>query len=359
MAGGAVQIAILGAGGVGSTIGRLWHAAGHDVTFAAQHADRPQALAAELGERAHAATVADAVAGAEVVVVAVPGTVVTEVLRATGPLDGQVMIDAANSFGRQQVTLRSLADAFPQARWVRAFNSLSASIMADDNHHKPPWVMFLSGDEEAKPVVAQLIQDAGFDPFDLGGIDDSRLQDPGSALWINILTHDEATALVARIESGDTAAADKSAARTRERELAAPFEKFRDHAPDDPAFFLEHLTRSVFEAGISWRVVEGKWDGIREAFHGFDPVQVAAMPPAEITAVENDSRVIRNKAKIRATVENAREVLSILDEYGSIRGYLASFPNAGAAAADMRRRFEFLGDRGTWRLLTSASRDIR
>jgi predicted dinucleotide-binding enzyme/3-methyladenine DNA glycosylase Tag len=353
-----MKIAVLGAGRVGSTLGRLWHAAGHDVTFAARHATRPRALAAELGEHAHAASVADAVAGAEVVLVAVPGPAVTDVLQAAGPVDGRVMIDAANSFGQQQVTLGSLADAFPQARWVRAFNSLSVGVMADDNHREPPWVMFLSGDEEAKPVVAQLIRDAGFDPVDLGGIDDSRLQDPGSALWLNILTHDEATALLARIKSGDTAAADQSALRTRVRELAAPFEKFRDHAPDDPAFFLEHLSRSVFEAGINWRVVEAKWDGIREAFHGFDPAQVAAMPPAEISAVENDSRVIRNKAKIRATVENAREVLAILDEYGSIRGYLASFPDAGAAAADMRRRFKFLGDTGVWRLLTSAARDI-
>src|SRR6201987_1299365 len=353
-----MKIAVLGAGAVGSPIGRLWHAAGHDVTFAARHAARPRALAAELGERAHGASVADAVAGADGGVVAAPGPARTDVLQAAGPLDGRVMIDAANSFGRQQVTLRSLADAFPQARWVRAFNSFSADIMADDNHRKPPWVMFLSGDEEAKPAVAQLIRDAGFDPFDLGGIDDSRLQDPGSALWLNILTHDEATALVAQVESGDTAAADQSAVRTRGRALATPFEKLRDHAPEDPAFFLEHLTRSVFEAGISWRVVGAKWDGIREAFHGFDPAQVAAMPPAEIAAVENDTRVIRNKAKIRATVQNAREVLAILDEYGSIRGYLASFPAAAAAAADLRRRFKFLGDTGVWRLLTSASSDI-
>jgi 3-methyladenine DNA glycosylase Tag len=56
--------------------------------------------------------------------------------------------------------------------------------------------------------------------------------------------------------------------------------------------------------------------------------------------------------------DNAREVLAIRDEYGSIRGYLASFPDAGAAAADMRRRFKFLGDTRVWRLLTSASRDV-
>jgi 3-methyladenine DNA glycosylase Tag/predicted dinucleotide-binding enzyme len=285
--------------------------------------------------------------------VAVPDRAVTGVLQAAGPLDGRIMIDAANSLGRgvfgpQQLSLRSLADAFPRARWVRAFNSLSVGVMADDNHREPPWAMFLSGDEEAKPVVAQLIRDAGFDPVDLGGIDDSRLQDPGSALWTYTLTHDEATALAARIRSGDTAAADP---------LTAPFEKFRDHAPNDPAFFLEHLSRPVFEAGL-WEAVQGKWDGIREAFHGFDPAQVAAMTPAEIAATENDPRVIRNKAKIRATVQNAREVLAVLDSYGSIRAYLASFPDAHAASADMRRRFKFLGDAGVWRLLTSAARDI-
>jgi 3-methyladenine DNA glycosylase Tag len=168
---------------------------------------------------------------------------------------------------------------------------------------------------------------------------------PSVPLWTYTLTHDEATALVARIKSGDTAAADP---------LTAPFNKFRDHAP---AFFLEHLSRAVFEAGL-WQVAQDKWDGIREAFHGFDPAQVAAMTPAEITATENDARVIRNKAKIRATVQSARQVLAILASCGSIRAYFASFPDAHAASADMRRRFKFLGDTGVWRLLTSAARDI-
>src|SRR5260370_12566563 len=71
--GGAVQIAILGVGRVGSTVGRLWHAAGHDVTFAARDATGPRALAAELGERAYAASAADAVAGARLVVGGGPG----------------------------------------------------------------------------------------------------------------------------------------------------------------------------------------------------------------------------------------------------------------------------------------------
>jgi 8-hydroxy-5-deazaflavin:NADPH oxidoreductase len=47
-----MKIAVLGAGRAGSTVGRLWHAAGHDVTFTARHLARPLALAAELGDRA-------------------------------------------------------------------------------------------------------------------------------------------------------------------------------------------------------------------------------------------------------------------------------------------------------------------
>lgn len=93
MAGGAVRIAILGADDVGSTLARLGHAAGHDVTFAARHAARPRALAAELEERAHAASVTDAAAAAQAVLVAVPAPAATAMLQAAGPLDGCVMIE--------------------------------------------------------------------------------------------------------------------------------------------------------------------------------------------------------------------------------------------------------------------------
>jgi 3-methyladenine DNA glycosylase Tag len=184
---------------------------------------------------------------------------------------------------------------------------------------------------------------------DLGGIEDSRFQEPGSALWNNPLEADDAKALAARVRAGHAEPADP---------LTAPFEKLRDHAPDDPAFFFEHLCRAVSEAGMSWRVISAKWDSIREAFHGFDPGKVAALQPADIARIEEDARVIRNNAKIEATVANARELLAILNTYGSIRAYLASFPGARAAVGDLHRRFRFLGDTGVWRLLTSAAGDL-
>jgi 8-hydroxy-5-deazaflavin:NADPH oxidoreductase len=98
-----MRIAVLGVGHIGSTVGRLWHAAGHEVTFAGRDEGEPRQLATELGARAHAAPVADAVAGADVALVAVPGPAVTDVLTAAGRLDGKVIIDAANMMGQDRL----------------------------------------------------------------------------------------------------------------------------------------------------------------------------------------------------------------------------------------------------------------
>jgi 8-hydroxy-5-deazaflavin:NADPH oxidoreductase len=344
-----MKIAVLGVGHIGSTVGRLWYAVGHEVTFAARNDEDAKDLAAELGGRAHAATVAGAVTAADLVLVAVPGPAVTDVLTTAGPLDGKVIIDAANMMGQDRLSLGQLADAFPAARWVRAFNTLQARVLAEEHHRQPRWVLFLSGDERAKPAVAELIADAGFEPLDLGGTEASVYQEPGSALWNTTLEAGDAAALADRVRAGEATAADP---------LTAPFEKLRDYAPADPAFFFEHLTRAIFQAGISWRVVSAKWDGIRDAFGGFDPEKIASLQPDDIARIEADARVIRNRAKIEATVRNAQEFVTILGTYGGVRGYLGSFPDARSAAGDLHRRFRFLGDAGVWRLLTSAARDV-
>ena len=68
---------------------------------------------------------------------------------------------------------------------------------------------------------------------------------------------------------------------------------------------FEALTLGVFQAGLSWSVVFGKRDGFRRAFHGFDVARVAAMTDQDIGRLLQDPSIIRNRAKIQATVENA------------------------------------------------------
>src|SRR3989440_10979332 len=74
---------------------------------------------------------------------------------------------------------------------------------------------------------------------------------------------------------------------------------------DEFALF-EALTLGVFEAGLSWSIVFGKRDAFRSAFRGFESAQVAAMTERDVDRLVQDPSIIRNRAKIQATVDNAR-----------------------------------------------------
>jgi len=78
---------------------------------------------------------------------------------------------------------------------------------------------------------------------------------------------------------------------------------------DESALF-EALTLGVFEVGLSWRVVFGKRDSFRTAFHHFDVNKVAAMSDAGVEKLVQDPSIIRNRAKIQATIANARVMRS-------------------------------------------------
>src|SRR5579864_2026452 len=78
---------------------------------------------------------------------------------------------------------------------------------------------------------------------------------------------------------------------------------------DESAMF-EALTLGVFEAGLSWSIVFGKRDAFREAFHNFNIVKVAAMTGQDVERLLQNPSIIRNRAKINATIGNARAMMS-------------------------------------------------
>src|SRR5215475_2379474 len=78
---------------------------------------------------------------------------------------------------------------------------------------------------------------------------------------------------------------------------------------DESAMF-EALTLGVFEVGLSWSIVFGKRDAFRTAFHGFDIAEVAAMTESDVERLMQDTSIIRNGGKIRATIDNARAMMS-------------------------------------------------
>jgi DNA-3-methyladenine glycosylase I len=104
---------------------------------------------------------------------------------------------------------------------------------------------------------------------------------------------------------------------------------------DESALF-EALTLGVFEVGLSWSVVFGKRDGFRRAFHGFDVAKVAAMTARDVRRLVQDASVIRNRAKIEATIDNARAMRSASPSLVALaKSYATVRTRARRSAADI------------------------
>src|SRR5689334_22794838 len=79
------------------------------------------------------------------------------------------------------------------------------------------------------------------------------------------------------------------------------------------------------QAGLSWSTILRKRENYRKAFAGFDPIKVARFDARKRAALMRDPGIVRNRLKIEATVANARQVLAVRKEHGSLAAYLWQF----------------------------------
>lgn len=121
--------------------------------------------------------------------------------------------------------------------------------------------------------------------------------------------------------------------------------------PTRPADYLEVMTKAVFQSGMSWQVVEAKWSGFREAFDGFDPEKIAGYTGDDVERLAADTRIIRNRRKIEATLTNAETMLELGRSPGGFSGWLRSHPDFEATVAALRAEFRFLGETGAYYFL--------
>jgi 8-hydroxy-5-deazaflavin:NADPH oxidoreductase len=208
-----MRIGVIGAGRIGGNAARLFAKAGHEVLVSfSRDPQKLEALAAEIGGRA--GTPQEAAAFGEVVMLSVSWTLIDDVLAQAGSLDSRIVIDTTNQFGPGgwedlggQTAAQVNAARMPGARYTKAFNTLTSGFQAQAAGRTGPdrVVMFLCGDdEEAKRVVAGLIDDAGFTPVDMGGTADAAPMEaprrPG-AVYGEEVHEDEARAFVAELRS--------------------------------------------------------------------------------------------------------------------------------------------------------------
>jgi len=96
--------------------------------------------------------------------------------------------------------------------------------------------------------------------------------------------------------------------------------------------WLAWMTRSIFQAGFSWKVIEAKWPGFEAAFWGFDVGRCALMSDDDLDTLLKDTRIVRNGAKIRTVAENAAFLQRLAAEHGSAAKAFAHWPGEDFAS---------------------------
>ncbi|WP_159793431.1 DNA-3-methyladenine glycosylase I [Puerhibacterium puerhi] len=98
------------------------------------------------------------------------------------------------------------------------------------------------------------------------------------------------------------------------------------------AALLERIALEGFQSGLAWITVLRKRPAFRELFHGFEPERVAAMTEADVEQLMGDARIIRNRAKIEATIANARAVVALHEDGTTLDELFWSFAPPPRAA---------------------------
>ncbi len=173
-----MRIAVLGSGAVGAGLAGAAVAAGHDVVLTAARPDRARRAAVATGARAVAGN-AEAVVGADLVVLAVPHGAVADVVAGLGDLTGAVVVDATNPLDAAATDLttrgtsagEALQRRLPGARVVKAFNTVFASRYAEPLEDGAPIDALIAGDDAAaKRAVAAFAGSLGLRAVDVGGL---------------------------------------------------------------------------------------------------------------------------------------------------------------------------------------------
>jgi len=171
---------VIGTGNIGGTLGSRWIGAGQDVVYGSRTGSGGGPGGAPLRP------VADAIDGADVVVLAVPGGAVGDVIGGHGSaLAGKVIIDATNSMGGAEYNSRAaISAAAPDARYVRAFNTLGWENFADP---LPGTQLFFAADPAARQVAEELIAAIGIEPVFVGDADATATVDGLLPLWLTLV----------------------------------------------------------------------------------------------------------------------------------------------------------------------------
>jgi predicted dinucleotide-binding enzyme len=183
-----MQIAIIGAGNVGGGLGTAFARAGHEVVFGVRDPGSETSLAALTSAQGSlAVSPAEAVAGAEVVIVTIRPDAIPTTIAGLPSLDGRVVIDAMNRFTGDPArsTTQDLADLLPGARLVKAFNTIGFENFTTARERHMPAAMFVAADDsDAKATAMRLAEEIGFEAEDAGPLANAKPLEEMVKVWL-------------------------------------------------------------------------------------------------------------------------------------------------------------------------------
>lgn len=196
-----MKIGIIGSGGIGGSLGRLWAAAGHQVFFSSRNPDQLHDLASKAGANASYGRVEEAIAFSDLLLEAIPFAAAMRL--PAEDYAGKVIINASNYYphrdGEIDLGVLSQSEAFaarlPGARVVKAFNMMFAEEMAaraDGKTEERLAILYAGDDAAAKRIAAQLIEEAIFAPVDAGGLANGVYFENGGPLYAKRMSADTA-----------------------------------------------------------------------------------------------------------------------------------------------------------------------
>jgi len=115
-----------------------------------------------------------------------------------------------------------------------------------------------------------------------------------------------------------------------------------------PADQFEVLTRAVFNAGMTWRVVQARWAAIADALADFDPAIVAGYDEHDVERLIADERLIRSRGKLAAVPDNARTFVRLAGEHDGFDTWLAGVGDYDARERALCRQFRYIGEFGAY-----------
>jgi len=199
-----MKIGTIGAGNLGGTVGELLADAGHEVMFSSRHPKELKPMANRIGPNAHTGSVSEAIEFGDVILLAVPYGAMPQISEDYAEaLAGKIVLDAGNPFPSRDGPMANKAlekgagvatkEFLPDARIVRAFNSMSYRTFEKEAHRDDPQlaVPLAGDDDQALEVAKQLVRDAGFEPVVAGGLEAGKQFDNGSDLFLKTMTADE------------------------------------------------------------------------------------------------------------------------------------------------------------------------